>query len=101
METRWLNLCVIRGFLGFFRQSRSRFTLLCLLGGLPVSLLEYFVKIERDLRVDRFPFESDNMAKIYEYSLSTIIPHGEKTGTRSISEVKPFRGTIVLGWLTF
>ena len=36
--------------------------------------------LQRDLyllKVDRFSFGNDNMAKIYEYSLSTIIPHGK------------------------
>ena len=42
-------------FLAFFRPSSSRFTLECLLRGLSVSLLEYFVKIERDLRLTGFP----------------------------------------------
>ena len=29
------------------------------------------------MKVDRFSFGNDNMAKIYEYCLSTIIPHGK------------------------
>ena len=37
-------LCVIRGFLAFFRSSRSKFTLQCLMRGLSVSGWEYFVK---------------------------------------------------------
>ena len=40
------------------------------------------------------------MSKIYERLLSTITPQGEKTGTRSIPEVKPCRARIVPGWLT-
>ena len=48
----------MRGFLGFCRPSRSRFTLECLLRGLSVSLLEYFVKIERDLRLTVFPLRT-------------------------------------------
>ena len=37
-------------------------------------------KIERDLellKVDRFSFGNDNIAKIYEPLLSTIIPQGK------------------------
>ena len=41
---RSVALCVIRGFLGFFSTSTSKLTLLCLLRGLSVSLLEYIVK---------------------------------------------------------
>ena len=41
---RSVALCVIRGFLGFFSTSTSKLTLLSLLRGLSVRVLEYFVK---------------------------------------------------------
>ena len=41
---RSVALVVIRGLLGFFSTSTSKLTLQCLLKGLSVSLLEYFVK---------------------------------------------------------
>ena len=41
--TRSVALCVIRGFLGFFSTSTSNLTLKCLLRGLSVRVLEYFV----------------------------------------------------------
>ena len=44
-EIRSVALCVIRGFFGFFSTSTSKLTLLCLLRGLSVSLLEYFAQI--------------------------------------------------------
>ena len=42
--TRSVALCVIRGFLGFFSTSTSSLTLQCLLRGLSIRVLEYFVK---------------------------------------------------------
>ena len=41
---RSVALCVIRGFLGFFTTSTSKRSLYCLLRGLSVRVLEYFVK---------------------------------------------------------
>ena len=41
---RSVGLCVMRGFLGFFSTSTSNLTLYCLLRGLSVIVLEYFVK---------------------------------------------------------
>ena len=41
--TRSVALCVIRGFLGFFSTSTLNLTLYCLLRGLSVRVLEYFV----------------------------------------------------------
>ena len=77
---RSVGLCVIRGFLGIFSTSTSNLTLWCLLRGLSVRVLEYFVKNERNsylLKVSRFRFGNANMAKIYERSLSTIIAQGK------------------------
>ena len=41
--TRSVALCVIPGFLGFFSTSTVNLTLWCLLRGLSVRILEYFV----------------------------------------------------------
>ena len=41
--TRSVALCVFRGFLGVFSTSTLNLTLLCLLRGLSVRILEYFV----------------------------------------------------------
>ena len=44
METGSVALFVIRGFLGFFSTSTLNLALQCLLRGLSVRILEYFVK---------------------------------------------------------
>ena len=41
--TRSVALCVIRGILGFLSTSTLNLTLECLLRGLSVRILEYFV----------------------------------------------------------
>ena len=79
-HTLLVALFVNRGYLGFLRPSRSRFTVWCLLRGWSVSLWEYFVKnwtwviVFEDWRV---VFGNVNMAKIYEGLLFTNIPPRE------------------------
>ena len=76
-HTLLVALFVIRGYLGFLRPSRSRFTVWCLLRGWSVSLLEYFVKNWTWVIVFerwRVFFVNVNMAKIYEGVLFTNIP---------------------------
>ena len=101
--TRWVALCVIRGYLALFRSSRSRLILQCLLTGLSVSVLQYFVKklnvIYSCQRLTDFALRTPIWQRFTKVSCLRSY-HRERTGSRSIPEVQPCRARIVLGWLT-
>ena len=75
---RLLALSGIRGFLAFFRSSKSMLSLSCLLRGFSVSLLEYFFQnLTWIIVVEGWPFflwEGVYIANIHQRFLSTIIP---------------------------
>ena len=102
-HTLLVALFVIRGYLGFLRPSRSRFTVWCLLRGWSVSLLEYFVKNWTWVIVfEGWTFYPLGTLIRQRFTNVSCLPtyHREKCGTRSTFKVKICRGRITLAWLT-
>ena len=101
-HTVLVALFVIRGHLGFWRPSRSRFTVWCFLRGWSVSLLDYFVKnwtwviVFEGWRVFFGTLIWQRFTKV------SCLPtyHREKFRTRSTLEVKICRERITPAWLT-